>query len=98
MTTITGNEDPFNEAERGLDWLERLESMRARQDREEAIEETIEYVDVLREVISILSGDAEAEWIARRYGRGIADVIEGVREGGKRDPWSEYLKPALRER
>ena len=39
-------------------------------------EETIEYVEVLREVISILSGDAESEWIARRYGRGIADVID----------------------
>ena len=98
MTTSIGNEDPFEEVERGIEWLERLESMKARQDREEAIQETIEYVDVLREVISILSGDAEAEWIAGRYGRGIADVIDGVRGGGTKDPWEEYLKPALLER
>ena len=98
MTTRIDNEDPFDEAERGLDWLERLENMRARQDREEAIQETIEYVDVLREVISILSGDAEAAWIAKRYGPGIAGVIEGVRGEANKDPWVDYLKPALLER
>ena len=98
MTTSIGNEDPFEEAERGIEWLERLESMKARQDREGAIQETIEYVDVLREVISILSGDAEAEWIEKRYGRGISDVIDGIRGGGTKDPWEEYLKPALLDR
>ena len=98
MTTELGKEDPFDEVERGIDWLERLENMRERQDREEAIQETSEYVDVLREVISILCGDAEIEWIAKRYGRGIAGVVEGIREGGTKDPWSEFLKPALLDR
>ena len=28
MTTILGNEDPFEEVERGIDWLERLENIR----------------------------------------------------------------------
>lgn len=98
MTTSIGNEDPFEEVERGIEWLEQLESMKARHDREGAIEETIEYVDALREVISILSGDAEAEWIEKRYGRGIAGVIDGIRDGGTKDPWEEYLKPALLDR
>ena len=98
MTTSIGNEDPFEEVERGIEWLERLENMKARQDREGAIQETVEYVEVLREVISILSGDAEAEWIAMRYGRGIADVIDGVRGDETKDPWEEYLKPALLNR
>lgn len=98
MTTSIGNEDPFEEVERGIEWLERLESMKARQDREGAIQETIEYVNVLREVISILSGDAEAEWIEKRYGRRFADVIDGVRGSGTKDPWEEYLKPALLDR
>ncbi len=98
MTTSIGNEDPFEDVERGIEWLERLENMKARQDREGSIQETIEYVGMLREVISILSGDAEAEWIEKRYGRGIADVIDGIRGGGSRDPWEEYLKPALLDR
>ena len=37
MTTILGNEDPFEEVERGIDWLERLENIRERQDREAAM-------------------------------------------------------------
>ena len=98
MTTSIGNEDPFEEVERGIEWLERLENMKTRQDREGAIQETIEYVDVLREVISILSGDAEAGWIEKRYGRGVADVIDGIGGGRTNDPWEEYLKPALLDR
>ena len=103
MTTILGNEDPFEEVERGIDWLERLEKIRERQDREAAMRETVEYVEMLRGVLMELSGGASlgsvaGESIADRYGKEVADLIEGIRGDGEKDPWVAYLKPMLIER
>ena len=43
MTTITarGSDDDFDRVQQGIDWLERLEVIKARQDRESAINETV---------------------------------------------------------
>ena len=98
MTTILGNEDPFEEVERGIDWLERLENIRERQDREAAMWETVEYVEMLRGVLMELSGAATLESIADRHGKEVADLIEGIRGDGEKDPWVEYLRPTLIER
>ena len=97
MTTTTSHEDPFDEVERGIDWLERLENIKARQDREAAMRETVEYVNRLRHVIAALSGDTPAELIAESHGQPIADLVESIREGGADDPWHKYLEPALLE-
>ena len=97
MTTILGNEDPFEEVERGIDWLERLENIRARQDRDAAILETVGYVNRLREAITALSGDANLEGIAELHGQEIADLIRDIGDGGSDDPWIEYLQPTLLE-
>ena len=97
MTTILGNEDPFEEVERGIDWLERLENIRERQDREAAIRQTVEYVEMLREAIAALSDDANLERIAELHGQEIADLIRDIRDGGSDDPWIQYLRPTLLE-
>ena len=97
MTTAIGNEDAFDEVERGIDWLERLENIKARQDREAALHETVGYVSLLRTAISTLAGDMTIEEIAELHGREIADLVQGMRTGGSDDPWNEYLRPALRE-
>ena len=97
MTTILGNEDPFEEVERGIDWLERLENIRARQDRDAAILETVGYVNRLREAIAALSDDANLERIAELHGQEIADLMRDIRDGGSDDPWIEYLRPTLLE-
>ena len=97
MTTTLSHEDPFDEVERGIDWLERLENIKARQDREAAIRETVAYVNRLRRVIASLSGDTPIERIAEQHGQPIADIIESVRKAGADDPWLGYLKPALSE-
>jgi len=97
MTTAIGNEDAFDEVERGIDWLERLENIKARQDREAALRETVRYVTGLRTAISALVGDATTERIAELHGSEVADIVEGIRTGGSVDPWNEYLRPALQE-
>ena len=97
MTTAIGNEDAFDEVERGIDWLERLENIKARQDREAALSETVGYVHKLRDAITVLSGDASIELIAEQHGTEVAELIQGIRTGGSDDPWSEYLRPSLQE-
>ena len=46
-TTVQFKDDDFDEVERGIDWLERLEGIKARRDKEAALRETVEYVDAL---------------------------------------------------
>ena len=98
MTTILGNEDPFEEVERGIDWLERLENIRERQDREAAMRETVEYVEMLRGALMELSGSTTLESIADRHGNEVSELIESIRGDGEKDPWVAYLKPTLIER
>ena len=99
MTTITarGSDDDFDKVERGIDWLERLEIIKARQDRDSAIRETVEYVNRLRAAIIALSGDADVDQLAARHGGDVASVVESVRESETTDPWTEYLHPTLIE-
>ena len=97
MTTTQASEDLYEEVERGIDWLERLENIRARQDREAAMRETVEYVNRLRDAISALSGDTGIQHISEQYGDDIAELVEGIREAGEDDPWLQYLRPALME-
>ena len=72
MTTITarGSEDhdDFERVQQGIDWLERLEVIKARQDRESAIQETVEYVNRLRAAVTALARDADVNQIAAQYG------------------------------
>ena len=99
MTTITarGSEDDFERVQQGIDWLERLEVIKARQDRESAIRETVEYVNRLREALNALVGDDDTEDIAGWHGSDVAVLVDGIRDNGSTDPWKEYLQPTLLE-
>ncbi len=96
-TTALGNDDGFDKVERGIDWLERLEAIKARRDRESAVRETSEYVNRLRAAIMTLAGDADINRIAADYGSEVASLVESVREADATDPWTEYLQPSLLE-
>ena len=48
MTTINALDDGFDEAERGLEWLEKLEALQARSASDQAAWEVAEYVMKLR--------------------------------------------------
>ena len=97
MTTITarGSDDDFDRVQRGIDWLERLEAIKSRRDRESAIQETIEYVNNLRAAITALAGDVDPAQLAATYGGEVASVVESVRDSDATDPWTEYLHPSL---
>ena len=96
-TTVQFKDDDFDEVERGIDWLEKLEGIKARRDKEAALRETVEYVDALRSALLALCGDDTADDIAARHGRQVAVLVDGIRNADTRDPWDEYLKPALTE-
>ena len=100
MTTITarGSDDDFDSVQQGIDWLERLEVIKARQDRESAIRETAEYVNKLRYAILTLAGDTDVNQLAASHGGEVSRLVESVRESDTTDPWTEYLRPTLLER
>lgn len=99
MTTITarGSDDDFDRVQQGIDWLERLEVIKARQDRESAIHESVEYVNRLREALVALAGDADVNDIAGWHGDDVANLVDSIRDNVSTDPWTEYLRPTLLE-
>ena len=99
MTTITarGSDDDFERVQQGIDWLERLEIIKARQDRESATRETVEYVNRLRAALTALAGNTDVNDLAALYGGDAASLVESMRETDSTDPWTEYLQPTLLE-
>ena len=97
MTTMTtqASDDDFERVEQGIDWIERLESIRARQDKESATKETIQYVDRLRAAVTALAGDFSAHQLAAQHGAEVAQLVDGIRNADIVDPWAEYLLPSL---
>ncbi len=97
MTTVStqASDDDFDRVEQGIDWLERLEGIRAQRDKDAAIAETIRYVDRLRQAVVALAGDGSSHQLASTFGPGIAELVDGVRDGDITDPWNEFLLPAL---
>jgi len=97
MTTITtqASDDDFDRVEQGIDWIERLERIRAQRDKEAATRETLQYVDKLRLAVSALAGDASPHELAASHGDEIAQLVDSIRDANITDPWTEYLLPSL---
>ncbi len=97
MTTVTtqASDDDFDKLEQGVDLIERLETIKARQDKESATQETINYVDRLRAAVAAMAGDTPPHQIASLYGNGVAQLVDGIRDSEIIDPWTEYLLPSL---
>ena len=85
MKTTDGMEDKFDEAEKGLDWLEKLEALQARSASDRAAYEVAEYVMKLRAAVTDLAGDRTGPELAG--GRGVEDGASGggsAAGGGRR--------------
>lgn len=95
MTTVAqGLEDPFDEVERSIDWVERLEGVRSRYNREEALRVAVAYADALRQAILDLAEGLEEGELRDLFRSETVDIVLGI-QGEAPDAWTERLKPAL---
>lgn len=95
MTTTTGLGDPFEDARRGLEWLEKLEALQARSASDQAAYEVAEYVMLLRTAVTALAGDRTATELTEAVGRETAELVEELRQAGDQDHWNTVIRPAL---
>ena len=95
MTTITGRDDAFDDAERGLEWLEKLEALQSRSASDQAAIEVAEYVMKLRSAVTVLAGDRSASPLTEAVGPDTAQLVEELRTAGERDYWNTRILPAL---
>ena len=97
MTNITtqASDDDFDKVEQGIDWIEKLEGIRSRQDKESATEETVHYVERLRQAVTALAGDTAPHLLVSAHGAEVAYLVDSIRDAEITDPWTEYLLPSL---
>lgn len=94
MTTQASNDD-FDRVEQGIDWIERLERIRAQRDKDAATRETVQYVDRLRQAMTALAGSASSHELTAAHGDEVAHLVDSIRDANFTDPWTEYLLPSL---
>ena len=95
MSTTSAADDRFEEAERGLDWLEKLESLQVRAASNRAAHEVAEYVMKLRAAVTELAGDRTASELSEAVGAETVRLVEELRRVGDDDDWNTRIRPAL---
>ena len=95
MSTTNAVGDQFDDARRGLEWLEKLEALQARSASNQAAFEVAEYVMKLRTAVTELAGDRTAADLAASVGTETAQLVEELREAGGQDYWNTRIRPAL---
>ena len=78
MTTINVANDMFDDAERGLEWLEKLEALQSRSASDQAAYEVAEYVMKLRTAVTDLAGDRTAAELRQAVGAGDGGAGRGI--------------------
>ena len=69
MSTTNALDDRFDDAERGLEWLEKLEALQARSASDQAAYEVAKYVMKLRTAVTELVGDRTVSDLAGPWER-----------------------------
>ncbi len=95
MSTTNALGDGFEEAERGLDRLEKLEALQVRAASDQAAYEAVEYVTKLRRAISALAGDRTFSELSDDFGDEVARLVEELRNADEEDIWISRIRPAL---
>ena len=95
MTTTNDMADRYEDAERGLEWLEKLEALQARSASAHAAYEVAEYVMKLRAAVTTLAGDRPASELRQAVGDDTAALVEELRQAGDSDYWNTRIRPAL---
>lgn len=95
MTTTNALDDRFDDAERGLEWLEKLEALQSRSASDRAAIEVAEYVMKLRNAVTELAGDRTTAQLTEAVGPETARLVEELRQAGENDYWNTRIRPAL---
>ena len=95
MSTTDALDDRFDDAERGLEWLEKLEARQARSASERAAYEVSEYVMKLRTAVTELAGDRTVSELSGTVGAETAQLVEELRQSRENDYWNTRIRPAL---
>ena len=95
MSTTNALGDRFEDAERGLDWLEKLEALQTRSASDQAAYEVAEYGMKLRSAVTTLAGDRTASELAELLGAETAQLVEELRQDAENDYWNTRVRPAL---
>ena len=95
MNTINAVDDRFDDAERGLEWLEKLEALQVRSASDQAALEVAEYVLKLRSAITELAGDRTSSELSETVGRETVRLVEELRHEEASDYWNTKIRPAL---
>lgn len=95
MSTTNALDDSFEEAEKGLDRLEKLEALQVRAASDQAAYEATEYVMKLRTAVTELAGDRTASELSENVGLETAQLVEELRNKGDDDDWNTRIRPAL---
>ena len=95
MSTTNALDDGFEEAERGLDRLEKLEALQVRAASDRAAHEVAEYVMRLRAAVAELAGERTASELSEDVGVETAQLVEELRQNGDDDYWNTRIRPAL---
>ncbi len=95
MSTINPLDDEYEDAERGLDWLEKLEALQTRSASDQAALQVASYVVRLRTaVIELAAGRTTAD-LSEVVGADTAQLVEELRQAGNIDYWNTTIRPAL---
>ncbi len=95
MTTTNATDDPYEDARRGLEWLEKLEALQSRSASDQAAFEVAEYVMKLRMAVTLLAGDRSIAELNEVVGAETAHLVEELRDWGEEDYWNTRIRPAL---
>ncbi len=95
MTTTNALDDGFEDAERGLDRLEKFEALQVRSASDRAAHEVTEYVMRLRTAVTELAGERTASELSDDVGAETARLVEELRQRGDDDYWNTTIRPAL---
>ncbi len=95
MSTTNALDDQFEDARRGLEWLEKLEALQTRSASDQAAYEVAEYVMKLRTAVTQLAGDRTVSELSEAVGMETAQLVEELRQAGSQDYWNTRIRPAL---
>ena len=95
MSTTDPLDDEYERAERGLDWLEKLEALQTRSASDQAAYEVAEYVMKLRTAVTELAGARTVSELSEAVGADTAQLVEELRREGDLDDWNTRIRPAL---